>query len=92
MLLVSYTLLCLGVLWGIKNLKEIKQVKKLEHLTLQQLEEKLEHPTWALHCATCSECNPLARTRCEVGVQYLLRDILRSKHSPSKLPKDNFGL
>lgn len=92
MLLVSYIVFCLGVLWAVKTSKKKSQVKELELLTLQQLEESLEHPTWALHCAECSECNPLARTRCSKGVQYLLRDILRSKHTPSKLPKDNFGL
>ena len=92
MLLVSYILLCLGVLWVVKTLKDQRQAKSLELLTLQQLEEKLEHPTWALHCAQCSECNPHARTRCDIGVQYLLRDILRSKHTPLKNPKDHFGL
>jgi len=84
-------LVILGAGMALRYILRRREIRRLQLETLSQLEKELEHEHWLNHAANCSECETYTRTRCDEGRLYLLRDSLRSKHTPEKVRKP-FGV
>ena len=84
-------LVILGAGMALRIILRRREIRRLQLETLAQLEKDLQHEHWLNHAANCNECETYTRTRCHEGYLYLLRDSLRSKHTPEKV-QEPFGV